>query len=111
MAHTPGPWVVKNLEPSTIGHDWVDGPDRRGIAVCGDVVGNGPHGYCQSVDTDEIAANALLIAAAPDLLDALEDMAAGWRYIRKHYGDLPGVGWDRAQFAAEAAIAKATEVA
>ena len=62
--HTPGPWTAQSLEPSTIGHDWVDGPDRRCVAVCSEIVGNGPHGYCQRVDTDEIAANARLIAAA-----------------------------------------------
>lgn len=45
--------------------------------------------------------------AAPDLLDALKDITSGWRYIRRHYGDLSGVGWDRAQSAAEAAISKA----
>jgi hypothetical protein len=60
------------MEPHTIGHDWVDGPDRRGIAICHEVIGNGPHGYCQLVDTDEIAANARLIASAPDLLEALK---------------------------------------
>lgn len=97
--HTPGPWTVQNLEPSTIGHDWVDGPNRRRIAVCSEIVGSGPHGYCQLVDTDEIAANARLISAAPDLLDALKRMV-----------DVPG-GEDgdfRAIAAARAAIAKAT---
>tara|TARA_R110000868_G_C10374885_1_gene718775 strand:+ start:335 stop:511 length:177 start_codon:yes stop_codon:yes gene_type:complete len=52
-------------------------------------------------------ANARLIAAAPELLAALEDMLNGWRYIRSTHGDLYGVGWDRAQEKAEAAIAKA----
>jgi hypothetical protein len=49
-----------------------------------------------------------LCAASQDLLDALRDMLSGWRYIRSSHGDLYGVGWDRAQSAAEAAIAKAT---
>lgn len=52
-------------------------------------------------------ADARLIAAAPELLDALADMLSGWRYIRETYGDLGGVGWDRAEKAARAAIAKA----
>ena len=30
-------------------------------------------------------------------LDALRDFASGWTYIRESYGDLYGVGWDRAQ--------------
>lgn len=56
----------------------------------------------------EVTANARLIAAAPDLYAALTDMLAGWRYIRDHHGDLPGVGWDRAEEAARAALIKVT---
>lgn len=32
-----------------------------------------------------------------ELVEALEDMFSGWRYIRQQYGDLEGVGWDRAE--------------
>lgn len=46
-------------------------------------------------------------AAAPDLLDALDDSMSGWRYIRSVHGDLSGVGWDRVENAARAARAKA----
>lgn len=53
-------------------------------------------------------ANAILMAAAPDLLAALGDMLSGWRYVRAEHGDLYGVGWDRAEEIAAAAIAKAT---
>ncbi len=35
---------------------------------------------------------------------ALSDMLSGWRYIRQSHGDLYGVGWDRAQGKAEAAL-------
>jgi hypothetical protein len=54
-------------------------------------------------------ANARLIAAAPELLEALKDMLSGWRYIRQDpaHRNIYGVGWDRAQEKAEAAIAKA----
>ena len=48
--------------------------------------------------------------AAPDLLEALKDMVSGWRYIRQQHGDLPGVGWNRAEKNAIAAIFKATGV-
>lgn len=44
-----------------------------------------------------------------ELLEALEDMLSGWRYIQQdptHRG-IYGVGWERAQRLAEAAIAKA----
>ena len=53
-------------------------------------------------------ANARLIAAAPALYEALKDMREGWRYIRERHGDLYGVGWDRAEHAADAALAAAT---
>jgi hypothetical protein len=59
------------------------------------------------VDIEVSDANANLIAAAPELLEALEDMLSGWRYIRRNHGDLYGVGWDRAEEKAKAAIAKA----
>ena len=38
------------------------------------------------------------------LRGALADMYAGWRYIRLHYGDLSGVGWERCDAAARAAL-------
>jgi hypothetical protein len=57
---------------------------------------------------EEKAALDRLHAAAPDLLEALKDALAGWRYIREHHGDLYGVGWDRVEEAARAAIARAT---
>lgn len=70
MAHTPGPWKV--LE-----HSWSDTS----------IVAKGfDHGICsldinhateESVEADEalMAANARLIAAAPDLLEALQSIA------------------------------------
>lgn len=45
--------------------------------------------------------------AAPELLDAARDALSGWHYIRRHHGDLPGVGWDRVDNALSAAIARA----
>jgi hypothetical protein len=51
-----------------------------------------------------------LHAVNAELLEALKDMHSGWKYIRETHGDLYGVGWDRAQEKAEAAIAKAEEV-
>ncbi len=64
---------------------------------------------CMNDDVSAVqcGANARLIAASRDLLDALKDMHSGWKYIRETHGDLYGVGWDRSQEKAEAAIAKA----
>lgn len=56
---------------------------------------------------NEDDANANLISAAPELLEALQDILSGWKYIREQHGDLYGVGWDRAEQKAFAAITKA----
>lgn len=41
--------------------------------------------------------------------EALEDMNNGWKYIRCSHGDLYGVGWDRAQYKADASISAIDE--
>lgn len=55
----------------------------------------------QAVQEDELArlkeVNELLARAVEDLLN-------GWKYIRSTHGDLYGVGWDRAQDKADAAL-------
>jgi len=38
------------------------------------------------------------------LREALRDMLAGWRYIRQTHGELYGVGWDRCEQSASAAL-------
>jgi hypothetical protein len=48
--------------------------------------------------------SARLRADRDTLAAALRDMLAGWKYIRRSHGDLYGVGWDRAQDAAEKAL-------
>lgn len=67
---------------------------------------NGTHGGKVYSEAQMCAAVA---AAAPNagLVEALRDMLSGWRYIRASHGDLYGVGWDRAQSKAEAALAAA----
>ncbi len=80
-AHTPGPWVA-NLTP-----------DGDKIAICGDglVVAR------TTGVTEEKQANARLIAAAPDLLQVLQDMLAN------HDAGESIIGFETAR----AAIAKA----
>lgn len=50
-----------------------------------------------------------LHASNAQMLAALQDINAGWKYIRRFHGDLYGVGWDRAQNKADAAIDAATD--
>jgi len=62
----------------------------------------------RGVDVMKAAAELRRLRAEnAELLDALKDMHSGWKYIRETHGDLYGVGWDRSQEKAEAAIAKA----
>lgn len=59
-----------------------------------------PTAHMDGHDADLAAAGKRIL----ELEDALQDMLSGWRYIRETYGDLYGVGWDRAQSKAEAAL-------
>lgn len=62
--HTPGPWFVDHESPFLVrAGDDIDG---RHIAHIG------PANYTPRFDVDE--PNAKLIAAAPDLLEALEEL-------------------------------------
>jgi hypothetical protein len=70
-AHTPGPWSIWNFsdDPRHV----AVGPDAGGLAVA-DVVACNAHG-CYTAETESRGqANARLIAAAPDLLVALQDL-------------------------------------
>lgn len=74
VAHSPGPWDVFGDEDSSSGK-WraltVAQADMEFMRVC----------FMPSDGTDEIMANARLIAAAPDLLEALRE---GRRAIGDH---------------------------
>lgn len=48
--------------------------------------------------------DALAIPAIAEMREALGDALSGWRYIRLHYGDLDGVGWDRVETSGSAAL-------
>src|SRR5690554_6545988 len=89
---TPGPWMLSGCT----------------VYALNDQGFNRFSAHVQDAHTGEheLNANARLIAAAPELREALEDMLSGWKYIRESHGDLYGVGWDRAQNKARAAIAK-----
>lgn len=66
--HTPKPWKAAFEEDGI----WVTGPDQNANVIC-DIVGRIANG---KQHTEEDEANALLIAAAPELLAACEIAAA-----------------------------------
>lgn len=91
--HTPGPWAIVNRE--------IRGPAESGV-----IVARIPEWGVAADAPDPFAANARLIVAAPDLLEALTDLRR-----RFHAACLAGGsdGWaaDASCAKADAAIAKA----
>jgi len=91
VQHTPGPWAV-------------GGQHKRAAVYAGNTQVAFAREEYDRINSTVAEANACLMAAAPALKDALEDMLSGWRYIREQHGDLYGVGWDRCEDAARAAL-------
>lgn len=86
--HTPGPWeAIGNLVRSPAAKELGSGVM---LAECADR-------WFQKVNSDEAKANARLIAAAPELLEALNDLL--------EQSGIDGLWADKAR----AAIAKATQ--
>lgn len=99
IKHTPGPWNVWGI-PGEI--DLAVGPVEGGIAVA-QVVTTNAHGFATERTTTTGAANAALIAAAPDLLAALQ--------LLEQSGEWQGTSWAipaKAWRDARAAISRAT---
>lgn len=93
--HTPGPWEYR----------WNGHYFDVGILTNESIVPIFP-AVCIGVQAG-LEANARLIAAAPELLDALKDALSALRYIREVHGELYGVGFDRVETNSAAAISKA----
>jgi hypothetical protein len=103
--HTPGPWTAFQAYPQrhTIGT-----PNGK---IC-DLWGADPAFY-----TDEDEANARLIAAAPELLEALVDLIAGHNLSQDEPEEYPDEEaglqarevWGRAQQAIDAAATQEKE--
>ena len=106
--HTPGPWVYARGVVAGEAVYIVAEHDRYdGTGLCTVHTGN-PHkaGSYRGESARAAKANAALIAAAPDLLEALQRMVSH----TKKYFDIGSVGGLEAQILADAevAIAKAT---
>uniref|UniRef100_A0A6M3LFN2 Uncharacterized protein n=1 Tax=viral metagenome TaxID=1070528 RepID=A0A6M3LFN2_9ZZZZ len=72
MRHTPAPWTLQQLETNRNGYDWptfaIRSPQNCCLATVGTV---------DRYHADDNEANAHLMAAAPDMLAALE-YVIGW---------------------------------
>jgi hypothetical protein len=111
MKHTPGPWKYSVTHPLS-GSAWFVVVDRNGSGPIMDVGGHEKNGQIAEAkylitDPQEIEANARLIAAAPELLEALELLLADAEGLYKATGGM--FTDERFPFVtARAAIAKAT---
>ena len=76
---TPGPWVVVGRLTKYVEARLVGGLIQE-VAACGPTMAD--EGYGQQQE-----ANARLIAAAPDLLEALQDVDALWMHHSIAHGD------------------------
>ena len=76
---TPGPWVVVGNLTKYVEARLVGGLIQE-VAACGPTMAD--EGYGQQQE-----ANARLIAAAPDLLEALQDVDALWMHHSIAHGD------------------------
>lgn len=88
--HTPGPWEAEVRTPIGITYVWQGGTENAIAKVYAGVI-------------EDAEANARLIAAAPELLDALQSLLA-----RVSSDIIANQCWHEEQRAARAAIAKAT---
>jgi hypothetical protein len=88
---TPGPWEVSDAHGLCV---------HRGEIGVADLDSNG---FSKKPSNKASRANALLIAAAPELLAALKDAVDGLEYLKREYG----TGFQNRIDAANAAIKKA----
>jgi len=120
--HTPGPWHIGSEQDYSVdrykrNEEWARIRNASGGLIAA-VASVHPHGGRKSTDFDTEAANARLIASAPDLLSALEDveLRATQARLASTIGKKAGQAdflrgeLDRIGQAARAAITKAQEM-
>ena len=88
QTHTPGPWTTYNSHGSTILRNWRIGESNSTPGVTKIVATVATEHSGRS--PEEQYANAQLIAAAPELLDALEQAMKGITEIEEGYFTIGG---------------------
>lgn len=109
--HTPGPWIVRQFPSGSYGRRqlWVTDsiPDQNGKVIANAIC------LVSSSNPNE-EANAILLAAAPDLLEACKAANKYLADMAMNGGPKQGtagiVEWSEVQASLSAAIAKATKV-
>lgn len=102
--HTPGPWLLRTTPTSAGLCHIVSAADWRGAFIYGDGIRKGVDDSLPKAQ--ELAANSRLIAAAPDLLAALQSIEEYWNQDHNEMA-MADACW-HAINTARAAIAKAT---
>ena len=102
--HTPGPWLFRTAPTSAGLCHIVSAADWRGAFIYGDGLRKGIDDALPKAQ--ELAANARLIAAAPDLLEALQHIEEYWNQDQNETA-MADACW-HAINTARAAIARAT---
>ena len=100
---TPGPWLLRTTPTSAGLCHIVSAADWRGAFIFGGGIRKGVDDALPKAQ--ELAANARLIAAAPDLLEALQNIAEYWNQDQNEAA-MADACW-HAIHTARAAIAKA----
>ena len=103
--HTPGPWLLRTTQTSAGLCHIVSAADWRGAFIYGDGIRKGVDDALPKAQ--ELAANARLIAAAPDLLEALQQYGIGFADEAAARAEFGGYEIDR-ELRRRAAIARAT---
>jgi hypothetical protein len=90
--HTPGPWTIDDIQEGSVtpendilgvGWQYKTAWIKSGEIILAEVKAMTTHVFLH--DFDEFSANTKLIAAAPELLQALKDMVASYKmYVKKH---------------------------
>lgn len=100
MSHTKGPWEVRAGHDTQVGAD-IEIVNAKGFIACASTMHQG------AVNAE---ANARLIAAAPDLLEAARKadpvLERTWLHAKQHMGTMENQAHEALQ-AVRAAIAKA----
>ena len=117
--YTPGPWEIVGSHVFTrLGASNRDGveahpTDGWNVATINPWACHTASGEQQDLSPDEVMANTCLIAAAPELFEALEELLSEYCSAMKNEHDYPGRPWaperdnDRAALRAIAALKRA----